>query len=84
MFNSIKADGHVRLSERSFSEITPLRAFEARPLDYWLMNYFAIGPVLAPKASLNIEKHDSALSVRPTAFDTKEFSLTEKVNRSEL
>ena len=35
--------------ERYLSEITALRAFEAGALDCLLMNYFAIGSVLAPK-----------------------------------
>jgi hypothetical protein len=35
--------------ERYLSEITALRAFKAGPLDHSLMNYFAIGGVLAPK-----------------------------------
>jgi len=35
--------------ERYLSEITAPHAFEAGALDYSLMNYFAIGLVLAPK-----------------------------------
>jgi hypothetical protein len=49
MFNSIKNDGHIQLSGTILSEITALRAFEAGALDYLLMNYFAIGSVLAPE-----------------------------------
>jgi hypothetical protein len=35
--------------ERCLDEMTVLRAFEAGALDYFLMNYSAIGSVPAPK-----------------------------------
>jgi hypothetical protein len=35
--------------ERYLREITALRAFEAGALDHLLMNYVAVGSVLAPK-----------------------------------
>jgi hypothetical protein len=39
--------------ESYFSEITALRAFEGDALDYLMMNYSAIGPVLAWEPNLS-------------------------------